>query len=137
VANTYNRALKKLGDPNPDFMGAVRDLTASACARFNEITPPPEGIFCQSIGSIMPTPRGGRFPMNFSYHLVEHFEGEGDGLVSETSFHWGQRYTLLRPKGRRGISHGDIIDLNRENLPDFDVRDFYLDLVSDLRKQGL
>ena len=137
VANTYNRALKKLGDPNPDFMGAVRDLTASACARFNEITPPPEGIFCQSIGSIMPTPRGGRFPMNFSYHLVEHFEGEGDGLVSETSFHWGQRYILLRPKGRRGISHGDIIDLNRENLPDFDVRDFYLDLVSDLRKQGL
>ena len=137
IATTYNRTLHKLGDPNPDFMGAVRDLTAAACREFDSKTPVPAGIFCQSIGSIMPTARGGRFPMNFSYHLAEHFDGEGDGLVGETSFRWGEKYTLLRPSDNRGISHCDIVDMNRENLPNFDVRDFYVALVSDLRKRGL
>ena len=137
VASTYNLALRKLGDPNPDFMGAVGNLTAASCRAFDAETPVPEGIYCQSIGSIMPTARGGKFPMNFSYHLMEHFEGEGDGLVSEASFRWGEKYILLRPSGNRGISHGDIIDMNRENIPGFDVRDFYVDLVSDLRQRGL
>lgn len=35
TADAYNRALKKLGDKNPDFMAAVLDLTASACQLFN------------------------------------------------------------------------------------------------------
>jgi triacylglycerol lipase len=137
LAQTYNRTLRRLGDPNPDFMGAVRDLTAAACREFDSKTPVPQGIYCQSIGSIMPTARGGRFPMNFSYHLAEHFEGEGDGLVSEASFRWGEKYILLRPVSDRGISHCDIVDMNRENIPGFDVRDFYVELVSDLRKRGL
>ena len=29
-------------------------------------------------------------------------------------------------KEHRGISHGDMIDLNRENIRDFDVREFYV-----------
>ena len=43
---------------------------------------------------------------------------------------------MLRPKGKRGISHGDMIDLNRENIRGFDVREFYVQLVSDLREKG-
>lgn len=35
-----------------------------------------------------------------------------------------------------GISHGDVIDLNRENIPGFDVREFYVDLVHDLKERG-
>ena len=33
-------------------------------------------------------------------------------------------------------SHGDMIDLNRENIRGFDVREFYVQLVSDLREKG-
>ena len=74
------------------------------------------------------------FAMMFnSYGL----DGENDGLVGESSFAWGEKYTLLRSKGTRGISHGDVIDLNRENIRDFDVRAFYSELVSDLRNRGL
>ena len=29
------------------------------------------------------------------------------------------------------------MDLNRENLPDFDVREFYVQLVADLKNRGL
>lgn len=30
-----------------------------------------------------------------------------------------------------------MIDLNRENIPDFDVREFYVELVHDLKSRGL
>lgn len=37
---------------------------------------------------------------------------------------------------RRGISHGDMIDLNRENIPGFDVREWYVQLVQRLKRKG-
>jgi triacylglycerol lipase len=43
----------------------------------------------------------------------------------------------LEASGPEGISHGDMIDLNRYNLPGFDVREFYVQLVADLRQRGL
>lgn len=43
---------------------------------------------------------------------------------------------MLVTAGERGISHGDMVDLNRENLVDFDVREFYVQLVSRLRRMG-
>lgn len=52
------------------------------------------------------------------------------------SFEWGSDYKLLVPEGKRGISHADMIDLNRENIEGFDVREFYVQLVSDLKKAG-
>lgn len=39
VAKTYNAALKKLGDHNPDFLSAVGNLTASFCKEYNEQFP--------------------------------------------------------------------------------------------------
>lgn len=137
VASAYNAALKKLGDPAPDFLAAVNQLTASYCSEFDQSTPLPEGICCQSVGSVMPKARGGKFPLNFSHHLVSHYDGENDGLVGERSFSWGEHYICLRPESGRGISHGDMIDLNRQNFEGFDVREFYVQLVNDLKNKGL
>ena len=136
VAHAYNTVLGKLGEPEADFLAAVNDLTDSACKQRDLEMPTPEGIYCQSIGSVLTKAGGGKFPLNFSYHLVNHFSGENDGLVSEDSFAWGEKYTLLRSPGKRGISHGDMIDLNRENIPGFDVREFYVELVKDLKDRG-
>ena len=80
--------------------------------------------------------QGGRFPLNFSYQLVKYFDGDNDGLVSEASFPWGASYQYLTVDGKRGISHGDMIDLNRENISGFDVREFYVELVHRLKNQG-
>ena len=136
IARAYNVTLTALGDETPDFMAAVTDLTAEACIERNKLLTFPEGIFAQSIGSVMGHPRKGQFPLNLCYPYVKQYDGDNDGLVGENSFEWGEKYTLLRCKGKRGISHCDIIDLGQENLPDFDVRAFYTDLVSDLRNRG-
>lgn len=136
LANTYNATLRKFGDYNPDFMAAVTDLTASACEKRNETVLDAEGVYYQSIGSKLNVAGNGRFPLNFSYHLVKSFDGANDGLVGEASFPWGKDYHFLTVQGKRGISHGDVIDLNRENFDGFDVREFYVQLVADLKKKG-
>lgn len=137
VAESYNSALKVLGDETPDFMAAVTDLTASACKEFNRKVLDRPGIYYQSVGSKLNVASGGRFPLNFSHQLVKYFDGPNDGLVAESSFLWGEDYTFLTTSGKRGISHGDMIDLNRENIKDFDVREYYVKLVNDLKEKEL
>ena len=137
IAGTYNSAMRKLGDKNPNFMAAVNDLTADACKKMDSGFGIPEGIFCQSVGSKLNKATNGKFPLNFTYNLVKYFDGPNDGLVSETSFEWGEKYTFITTDGKRGVSHGDMIDLNRENIDGFDVREFYVSLVADLKNRGL
>lgn len=137
MASAYNTTLKKLGDSDPDFLTAINQLTATCCADFNQRTSIPEGVYCQSVGSVLPKARGGKFPLNFSHHIVSYYDGENDGLAGERSFPWGERYICLRPQSNRGISHGDMIDLNRQNFDGFDVREFYVNLVSELKDRGL
>lgn len=139
IADTYNRALRNFGDEDPDFMAAVTDLTDEACVERNKIMPITDcdGIYTQSVGSKLNRAANGTFPMNFTYYIAKAFGGENDGLVSKDSFEWGENYTYLTTNGKRGISHGDMVDLNRENIKGFDVREFYVSLVSDLKNRGL
>lgn len=136
VAKAYNKALSKLGDYNPDFIVACRNLTHEFCTEFNERVKDPQGVYIQSYGSYLKNNRGGQFPLNMSYGLVNAFDGRNDGLVGEKSFPWGSDFHLIEPTGKRGISHGDVIDLNRENIPGYDVREFYVQLVADLKRKG-
>lgn len=136
IADTYNAALKRLGDERPDFLAAVTDLTASACEKRNAVTPDAPGVFYQSVMSYCRRAQHGKFPLNMTYPIVKHFDGLNDGLVAVDSARWGERFTLLEPKGKRGISHGDVVDLNRENIPGFDVWEFYVSLAADLKRRG-
>lgn len=136
IAETYNAAMRRMGDENPDFLAAVTDLTASACAARNAVTPDDPGVVYESIMSYCKRARNGKFPLNMTYPIVKHFDGRNDGLVAVDSARWGSRFTLLEPTGKRGISHGDVVDLNRENIPGFDVREFYVNLAADLKCRG-
>ena len=142
VSGAYNAALKKAGDENPSFMDAVTDLTAGSCKSLTEklaaFDYKSAGVYTQSYGSCMKKATSGAFPLNMSYLLAKYFDGPNDGLVGAGSFQWGENYTYLEnKKSNRGISHGDMIDLNRENIKGFDVREFYVQLVADLKKKGL
>lgn len=137
IARAYNAALRRLGDYNPDFLAAVRDLTTRGCLALNERMEDPAGVYIQSVGSSLKKSTHGRFPLNLTNRFVYRFDGENDGLVGKESFAWGQRFSWLSVKGSRGISHGDVIDLNRENLPEFDVREFYVALVHELKEMQL
>ena len=70
------------------------------------------------------------FPLNLTYPLVKKYDREAnDGLVTLSSAKWGDFLGNQTVSGRRGISHGDIIDLMREDIDGFDVREFYVSLV--------
>lgn len=43
---------------------------------------------------------------------------------------------MVETAKKRGVSHGDIIDLMRENIEGFDVREFYADIAAELKQQG-
>lgn len=137
IAKQYNTVAAKLGDKNPDFLAAVYDLTSERCRERNEVIHDDPDVFYQSVGSVMQEASSGQFPLNFTYRLVKYFDGENDGLVGVDSFGWGSSLQMVRlEKKGRGISHGDMIDLNRQNLKGLDIREFYVQLVSGLREKG-
>ena len=128
--------MRRLGDPHSDFIAAVYDLTAERCAAYNGELPDVPGVLYQSVGSKMKGWISAPFPLNLAYLYVRRFERENDGLVGVESMKWGERFRMLTASGRRGISHGDMIDLNRQNFRGFDVREFYVELVRDLKERG-
>ncbi len=136
IAASYNKAAKLLGDRKPDFLAAMNDLTMDHCEKFDRKTPPPEGVFCQSYGSTVPNARHLKMPFNLAFHFIKWFDGANDGIAGEESFSFGERYTCFVLPGRRGISHMDMTDIYRENIKGFDVREFYVDLVRDLKARG-
>ena len=137
IIATYNKIARHAGDHHPDFLAAVTDLTETACRTWEETLPMPKGIFCQSVASFMEKGAGAGFPLIFTHWFVKRFDGPNDGLVSATAQPWGERCFLWTSRGRRGVSHGDVIDLLRENIPGFDVREHYVQLVADLKNRGL
>ena len=135
VEKRYNSLFSVLGDENPDFLAGVTDLTAEACARFNEeITDAPE-VYYQSVMSKMDNFRSAFFLLGISYLLAKKYEGENDGLVSVSSAVWGN-YLGLLTAGRKGISHADMIDLTHKDIKGFDVSEFYVKLFVGLREKG-
>ena len=111
------------GEEGADFIKGVTDLTAERCLEFNQKTPYPEGVFCQSYGSYMKKWSSAGFPLNFAYLVAALFSSSSnDGLVDIDSMKWGDSFTCIKPKSSRGISHGDVIDLFREDFSGFDVR---------------
>lgn len=136
IENTYNNVYYRLGDSSPNFMAAVKCLTNSYCERFNAEIPDSPEVMYQSYGSKATNRRSGRFPLNVSYPVVKKYDGDNDGLVALTSASWGERFTPVYPTGKRGITHADMIDLNREDIKGFDVREFYVQMVAELKQKG-
>jgi len=138
VAGKYNTLFRRLGDSEPDFYGAVYDLTESYSKRFNEEAKNQDGILYQSVMSRMDSAKSSGFPLNLTYRIINKIQCcRSDGLVPLESAVWGQYLGHLKVDGKRGISHGDMIDLNRENIRGFDVREFYIDLIKGLGERGL
>lgn len=134
----YNAVFHTLGDKAPDFLAGVTDLRADTCARFNDEVPDAQGVLYQSVMSTMRRAGSAPPPLNFTYLLVKRYDKEpNDGLVALSSAQWGHYLGSFTAPHKRGISHGDIIDLMREDIDGFDVREFYVGLVRDLKNRGL
>ena len=132
----YNSVFAKLGDTSPDFMAGVNALSAKTADGYDILMPDMPGVVYSSYMTVMNGMRSAGFPLNIGYLLIKKLNGENDGLVWEGSAAHG-KYTLVKHDGKRGISHGDVIDLFRENISGYDVREFYTGIVSSLKSQGL
>ncbi len=124
------------GDDCPDSYASAQQLSPAYCRDFNERTPDAENVLYQSYASVM------RFSFSDSLLFLPHLllwwiTGErNDGLVTESSAQWGDYQGTLKSKSLRGISHGDMIDLKREDIKGFDSIEVYQRIVEDLKKKG-
>lgn len=136
LCRRYNGIFTKLGDNKPDFLAGVNDLRASSAVGFNEKVQDSPDVVYRSYMSVMSSFRSAFFLLGVSYLLIKKLNGANDGLVYEGSAVHGE-HTLITNKRTRGISHGDVIDLMRENIDGYDVREFYVDIVKTLKEKGL
>lgn len=137
IAKRYNRIFFKLGDKAPDFISGLNDLTDTAAKKFNEEAPDHPGVYYQSVMSLMSGAASAGFPLNLGHHFVMKYDREiNDGLVARSSALWGNPLGEIRTGKKRGVSHGDMVDLFREDIPGFDVTAYYADIVRSLRQMG-
>ena len=131
VASGYNFTLKKLGDKDPDFIAGVTDLTTKNVEELNKKMKSNKNVYYRAYGSVLKKATSGRFPLNLTNNFVGHFDGKNDGLVGIESFPLDNNFTLIETPYKR-----DVIDLNRENIDGYDVREFYVQLVKELKEKG-
>lgn len=136
IAKGYNSAAVLIGDTSPDLLAAVNDLRASVCEQFNyEVRDVPQ-VYYQSVGTMIDNSYKLSFPLSVSRVFAERFDGDNDGLVSFESAKWGDKFIYLQSSSASGVSHIDMIDLLRHDRAGIDIREFYVQLVSDLREKG-
>ncbi len=136
IASLFDKSYKKIGDPHPDCYTSSKQLSPSFCAEFNEKYPDAPGVYYQSYASVVKHTFGDR--LLWIPNLLMFFAGAGknDGLVTEESAKWGEFKGTFVSGGRRGISHGDMIDLKREDYKGFDVIETYIKIVAGLKEMG-
>jgi len=136
ISNAFNKYFKLIGDNNPDFYTATKQFSTYNSKIFNEEVKDVVEIYYQSYATVMKN-LFSDYILSIPYVLVKITEGDNDGLVSTDSAKWGEfRGVIENNKHRRGISHGDIIDLRRDDYKAFDVIEKYVEIVSELKERG-
>lgn len=135
IARLVDKYYRFLGDKNPDFYTASRQFATFHSEKFNEEVKDVDKVYYQSYATVVKN-FFSDYMVTLPYILVKLTEGENDGLVAINSAKWGEFKGILRNKYWRGISHGDIIDLRRDDYRGFDVVEKYVEIVSKLKNQG-
>lgn len=133
---------RALGDKSPDTYSAVNTFTTEAAKKFNSENPDDPRVYYQSYAFVMDRAASDIFMM-IPWAVVNHFEGENDGLLTPKSAEWTNFKGIYRGSGRRGISHCDEVDMRRRGCKITsgkdsmdDIAEFYLKTVIDLKKMG-
>lgn len=136
IARRYNSIFTVLGDTAPDFMAGIKDLSPVRLKELEDRMLDSLDVSYRSCMSCMKNVFSTSFlPLNIGYLTVKKLNGQNDGLVWVESAKHGT-FRMVTASGVRGITHGDTIDLFRENIDGYDVREFYTNLVAELRQQG-
>lgn len=136
IASAFDRTYRRFGDAHPDCYHASKQLSFEFCQTFNEKYPDSPKVYYQSYASCVKHTFGDN--LLSIPNLLMYFAGasKNDGLVTIESAKWGNFKKTFISTGRRGISHGDMIDLKREDYKGFDVIEAYVEIVAQLKEMG-
>lgn len=136
ISSMIDANYKKLGDNAPDCYHASKQLSPGFCQEFNKKYPDSPKVYYQSYASCVKSAIGDS--LLSLPNLLMFFAGasKNDGLVTIESAKWGTFKKAFVSTGRRGISHGDMIDLKREDYDGFDVIEAYVEIVKELKEMG-
>ncbi len=136
IAGLLDKAFAVTGDEAPDCYSSSKQLEPAFCTAFNEANRDDERVFYQSYGSVMKSCFSDSL-LSIPYFIMKLVSGpKNDGLVDEESAKWALYCGTLANRYRRGISHGDMIDLKREDIKGFDVLQIYYNIVVELKGKG-
>ncbi|PFG69140.1 triacylglycerol lipase [Propionibacteriaceae bacterium ES.041] len=135
LAAVVNWIFAVAGDTTPDFLTSTMAFRTELAREFNRNTPDHPAVHYQSYTSVMSSaasdPR-----LAVPYRVIKALGEENDGLVSVDSAKWGEFRGVFRSTGRRGVSHGDLVDYNREDFHGFNVLAEYIQIVGELKQRG-
>ena len=135
VCRFINYYFGKLGDTKPNAYTASRQLSRAYAGEFNQKYPDAENIYYQSYATLMKHGFSSKL-LCVPFWILKALDAPNDGLVTVASATWANFRGVITNKHLRGISHGDIIDLTREDYRSFSVLEFYIQLVEDLKQRG-
>jgi triacylglycerol lipase len=135
LASAVNFIFGLAGDETPDFLSATMAFRTEDSREFNRNTPDDPTVYYQSYTSVMSCAASDRV-LSVPYRVIKAFGEENDGLVSVDSAKWGEFRGVLRSTSKRGVSHGDLVDMHREDYHGFNVLDTYITIVADLKDRG-
>lgn len=135
ICNMIDRYFGRMGDKNPRAYVASRQLSEAFAREFNEKYPDEEGIYYQSYASLMKHGLSSKL-LCVPYWILKALDAPNDGLVTVESAAWANFKGVVTNRYLRGISHGDMIDLTREDYRGFHVLEFYIQLVANLKELG-
>jgi len=135
IGRRINKTFRLMGDKNPDFETASKQFYTKSAAKFNKEVKNSNKVYYQSYTTTMNRPWSD-YILFFPYIIGLFSRKRSDGLVSVDAAKWGKFKGVLKTRKPRGISHGDIIDLRRHDYKGFDVREFYVKMVGELKDMG-
>ena len=136
IAGIINRSAQQIGDEHPDCYHSSKQLAPSYLNTFNEENKDAPNVYYQSYASTMKNLFSHTL-LAIPYLVMCMVDSKyNDGLVTIESAKWGNFKGTFQNKRNRGISHGDMIDLKREDYSGFDVIESYIRIVEELKKLG-
>lgn len=136
ICHWIDRVFRAYGDTRPDVYHSGLELDPAFCENFNQKYPDVPGIYYQSYASAMKHWYSESL-LGIPYLVLKMLGAPvNDGLVPEESAKWGEFKGTFLSGQIRGISHADMIDLHREDYKGFDVLEFYVKIVNDLKMRG-
>ena len=135
LASVFDKIFLGMKDLHPDFYTVTHQFTTTWSAQFNEDVKDDPQVYYQSYMSLMHH-AWSHLLLTIPYLFIRLVDAKNDGLVTEESAKWGDFQGTLTNRHYKGISHGNIIDLTREDYKGFDVLETYVQMVAELKRKG-